>query len=215
MLKFLPRVPRSAKRLANHLRLLLAIASQRNMLGGDPMLEAAHLGKWAVLLQRWPELGFAICENPALLADLEKKARAQPSPRALAEFVRDSSLEVADIPSAAAFFKSAPPAAPSHSDSSTVCQLMPQPMNKRLPGTGQVAHTMCVPRGSSTAPDPAKLREQNSTVGAQAAVTRQAAAQARSRRGQIFPRYLFLRCALLATYLRLMHMHTPTPVHTL
>ena len=56
-LKFLPEVPRSAKRLANHLRLLLGVASQRNMLGGSPALEATHLGKWAVLLERWPELG--------------------------------------------------------------------------------------------------------------------------------------------------------------
>ena len=52
ILEFLPSMPRNAKRLLNHLRLLLVVASERRMLGGMPPLEAAHLGKWIVLLER-------------------------------------------------------------------------------------------------------------------------------------------------------------------
>jgi KAP family P-loop domain len=108
VLKFLPAVPRSAKRLANHLRLLLAIASQRNMLGGDPALQPAHLGKWAVLLQRWPEMGSAIRADPAIVADLEKAARSNSSTNTLTEFVGAGFLDVTDITTATAFLKSEP-----------------------------------------------------------------------------------------------------------
>ena len=106
ILKFLPSVPRSAKRLANHLRLLLVVASERKMLGGEPPLEATHLGKWAVLLERWPELGFAIRTNPALLANMEKMARTDP--QALIEQIRTFSSTAADLADYTEFFKSEP-----------------------------------------------------------------------------------------------------------
>jgi hypothetical protein len=106
ILKFLPRVPRSAKRLVNHLRLLLVVASERKMLGGEPALEATHLGKWAVLLERWPELGFAIRANPTLVADMEKMARD--NPQALTELIQSFSPTATDLPDTTEFFKSEP-----------------------------------------------------------------------------------------------------------
>lgn len=106
VLKFLPRVPRSAKRLVNHLRLLLVVASERKMLGGQPALEATHLGKWAVLLERWPELGFAIRVNPALLADVEKMAHD--NAQALPDFIRSFSPAATDLSDTTEFFKSEP-----------------------------------------------------------------------------------------------------------
>jgi hypothetical protein len=67
----LPTLPRSAKRLFNHLRVLLVIAEQKQMFGGQPELQGNHLGKWAVLLERWPELGSALAGDPGQLAKLE------------------------------------------------------------------------------------------------------------------------------------------------
>ena len=106
ILRFLPQVPRSAKRLANHLRLLLAVAYWRNMLGGAPQLRAAHLGKWMVLLERWPELGFAVRANPSLLANIEKMVRD--NPKGLADIDQLSSLGDAELSDATAFFQSRP-----------------------------------------------------------------------------------------------------------
>jgi hypothetical protein len=68
----LPALPRSAKRLFNHLRVLLVIAEQKQMFGGQPELQGKHLGKWAVLLERWPELGSALAADPRRLTILEK-----------------------------------------------------------------------------------------------------------------------------------------------
>ena len=106
ILKFLPEVPRDAKRLVNHLRLLLVVASERKMLGGTPRLRAAHLGKWMVLLERWPELGFAIRANPSLLTDIEKTVRN--NPEQLADIHQLSSLGNAEMSHVKAFFKSRP-----------------------------------------------------------------------------------------------------------
>jgi hypothetical protein len=67
----LPALPRSAKRLFNHLRVLLVIAEQKQMFGGQPELQAIHVGKWAVLLEQWPELGSALTADPGRLTELE------------------------------------------------------------------------------------------------------------------------------------------------
>ena len=71
ILEFLPPYPRSAKRMLNHLRVLLVVASLREMLGGTPPLTAAHLGKWVVLTERWPDLARALKKSPDKLAGLE------------------------------------------------------------------------------------------------------------------------------------------------
>jgi hypothetical protein len=67
----LPSLPRSAKRLFNHLRVLLVIAEQKQMFGGQPELQGKHLGKWAVLLEQWPELGSTLAADPGRLTVLE------------------------------------------------------------------------------------------------------------------------------------------------
>ena len=63
-LRFLPPLPRSAKRVLNRLRVLLVVAMGRRMLGGDPNLAPRHLGKWTILLERWPQLGEVLVSNP-------------------------------------------------------------------------------------------------------------------------------------------------------
>jgi hypothetical protein len=63
-LRFLPPLPRSAKRVLNRLRVLLVVAVGRRMLGGDPYLAPRHLGKWTILLERWPQLGEVLVSDP-------------------------------------------------------------------------------------------------------------------------------------------------------
>jgi KAP family P-loop domain len=106
VLKFLPKVPRSAKRLVNHLRLLLVVASERKMLGGEPALEPGHLGKWVVLLERWPELGFAIRADHSIVGEMEKMAHD--NPEELTKRIQSVSPTATDLPDTAEFFKSEP-----------------------------------------------------------------------------------------------------------
>jgi len=72
MVPFLPRLPRSVKRVANRMYLIVSIAVTRDMFGGDPPLEAHHLGKWVVLLDHWPDLAQAVIRDPSLAGRLEK-----------------------------------------------------------------------------------------------------------------------------------------------
>jgi hypothetical protein len=69
---FLPRLPRSAKRMMNHLRLWLYVAIERGLLGEGSEFRPAHLGKWVVLEERWPDLARHVKERPRMLADLER-----------------------------------------------------------------------------------------------------------------------------------------------
>lgn len=71
VMRYLEPMPRHAKRLLNRLRLLLFIAHERGMFGGKPNLTARHIGKWAVLGERWPELSEAVCRNPEVMLWLE------------------------------------------------------------------------------------------------------------------------------------------------
>jgi hypothetical protein len=115
ILEFLPSMPRNAKRLLNHLRLLLVVASERRMLGGMPPLEAAHLGKWIVLLERWPELGWAVRADPTLMdrleqaATIDEKSRAVPT---LNDIVPTVAPQVAVTSDLAAFLADEPTFAP-------------------------------------------------------------------------------------------------------
>jgi hypothetical protein len=74
VLAYLPPLPRSVKRMMNHLRILLVVAHERGMLGGEPELRAEHLGKWVVLNERWPELARRLKTSPSSLAALEEAA---------------------------------------------------------------------------------------------------------------------------------------------
>jgi KAP family P-loop domain len=69
---FLPLIPRSAKRMMNHLRLRLYVSIRREMLGDGAQLTARHLGKWVVLEERWPELVHGLVEKPGNLKKLEQ-----------------------------------------------------------------------------------------------------------------------------------------------
>src|SRR5258708_29693344 len=75
VMRYLDPVPRHAKRLINRLRLLLFVAHERKMFGGRPSLTPRHIGKWAVLCERWPELAQAICKDPELMTRLENSKR--------------------------------------------------------------------------------------------------------------------------------------------
>jgi hypothetical protein len=64
-------LPREAKRVLNHARLLTLIARRRRIFGGDPELTPAHLGKWIVLSERWLPLANRIKDDPALMERLD------------------------------------------------------------------------------------------------------------------------------------------------
>ena len=74
ILELLPPLPRTAKRLLNRLYFLLVVAYNRNLIA-DHRVSAEQLGKWAALLDRWPEAGKAIIKNPQLAQALEDAAK--------------------------------------------------------------------------------------------------------------------------------------------
>jgi KAP family P-loop domain len=69
-----PPLPRAAKRMLNHARLLTRIARDRRLFGGDPELVPMHLGKWIVLQECWRALAKAVLGRPAVLGVLELDA---------------------------------------------------------------------------------------------------------------------------------------------
>jgi len=73
ILGLLPALPRTAKRLLNRLYFLLVVAYNRDLIA-QAHVTAQQLGKWAVLLDRWPEAGKAIVKNPDLAGKLEDAA---------------------------------------------------------------------------------------------------------------------------------------------
>jgi hypothetical protein len=74
VVRHLQPLPRHAKRLLNRLRLLLFVAHARKMFGGSPELGPRHLGKWAVLCERWPELAQSLTANSQAITALEGRA---------------------------------------------------------------------------------------------------------------------------------------------
>ncbi len=73
VMNYVQPLPRHAKRLLNRLRLLLYVAHERRMFGGDPPLKPEHLAKWAVLCERWPDLAEGLVLHPSLMVALERK----------------------------------------------------------------------------------------------------------------------------------------------
>jgi hypothetical protein len=73
---YLPGLPRSVKRVANRHYLLASVAVSRGMIGGTPPLTAQHLAKWAVAMERWPELAAEIIDRPSLAGELEERAKS-------------------------------------------------------------------------------------------------------------------------------------------
>ncbi|HEX2021806.1 MAG TPA: P-loop NTPase fold protein [Candidatus Thermoplasmatota archaeon] len=93
-----PMLPRNATRLLNRLRLLLFIAAERRMLEEGNLVTADHLGKWAVLQERWPEAAQAILSSPAAMsaweaaAEAGREALAREAARLLPDFAIDEGL---------------------------------------------------------------------------------------------------------------------------
>jgi hypothetical protein len=75
VMNYIEPFPRHAKRILNRLRLLVFIAHERRMFGGEPLLSARHIGKWAVLCERWPDLARLLSAQPELMTLLEEAAR--------------------------------------------------------------------------------------------------------------------------------------------
>jgi KAP-like P-loop domain-containing protein len=76
LMRYLPGLPRSVKRVVNRHYLLASVAVSREMVGGTPPLTPQHLSKWAVLMERWPELAAQIVARPTLACELEQLARS-------------------------------------------------------------------------------------------------------------------------------------------
>lgn len=76
-LEFVPLRPRGAKRAMNHLRLQLALAVSRRIIGGSPPLDARHVAKWVVLSYRWPTLAAVAVRQPELVKQLEGATTAE------------------------------------------------------------------------------------------------------------------------------------------
>jgi hypothetical protein len=72
-----PPFPRGAKRMLNHARLLTKIARDRKMLDAD--LTPAHLGKWIVIGERWPDFARRVGEDREALGWVERQPGAAPS----------------------------------------------------------------------------------------------------------------------------------------
>ncbi len=81
VIKYIPPLPRNAKRLVNSLRLQFSIASGRGLF--HLSVTATHLAKWVVLKERWPELGLELSTRPHIMSELEEAAKSQDVFRAL------------------------------------------------------------------------------------------------------------------------------------
>lgn len=82
-----PNLPRGAKRMLNHARLLTQIARARKLFDGDPGLAPAHLGAWIVLGERWPSIARRVEQDPLCLGRLQALAQ---SPDALERVVGEA-----------------------------------------------------------------------------------------------------------------------------
>jgi hypothetical protein len=73
---YLQPLPRNAKRLLNRFRVNLLIAHGRGLFTTQPRVTTQQLGKWLVLMERWPQLGRALSAAPDRLKSLEETAAA-------------------------------------------------------------------------------------------------------------------------------------------
>jgi hypothetical protein len=71
---YLQPLPRNAKRLLNRFRVNLLIAHSRGLLTSEPKVTAQQIGKWLVLLERWPQLGRSLSATPAKMKILEDES---------------------------------------------------------------------------------------------------------------------------------------------
>jgi KAP family P-loop domain len=88
IMQFPASLPRGAKRMLNHARLLTQIARNRRLFGGDPDLTPEHLGVWIVLSERWPTFARRVVLEPAYLGYLQELA---PDPERFIPLTKDLS----------------------------------------------------------------------------------------------------------------------------
>jgi hypothetical protein len=73
---FPPELPRGAKRVLNHARVLTRVALDRHVLDGGEVTPQ-HLGKWIVVSERWVDVAAYVKAKPATLRRLEHDAQAE------------------------------------------------------------------------------------------------------------------------------------------
>jgi hypothetical protein len=73
---FPPELPRGAKRMLNHARVLTRVALDRHVLDGG-QVTPQHLGKWIVVSERWVDVATYVKRKPAVLRQLEHDAQAE------------------------------------------------------------------------------------------------------------------------------------------
>jgi hypothetical protein len=71
---YLQPLPRNAKRLLNRFRVNLLIAHSRGLLSSPPKVSAQQIGKWLVLMERWPQLGRSLSAAPDKMKILEQQS---------------------------------------------------------------------------------------------------------------------------------------------
>jgi len=79
IVNYLQPLPRNAKRLLNRFRVTLLIANNRGLLTTEPRVSTQQIGKWLVLMERWPQLGRSLSVSPEKLRLLEELSSQQPS----------------------------------------------------------------------------------------------------------------------------------------
>src|SRR4051812_38731407 len=73
---FPPELPRGAKRVLNHARVLTRVALDRHVLD-DGEVTPQHLGKWIVVSERWVDVATYVKAKPVELRRLEHDAQAE------------------------------------------------------------------------------------------------------------------------------------------
>ena len=71
---FPPELPRGAKRMLNHARVLTRVAVDRGVLEGG-QVTPKHLGKWIVVSERWVDVASYVKRKPETMRELEQSAR--------------------------------------------------------------------------------------------------------------------------------------------
>jgi len=80
-IRYLEPNPRQVKRFHNAFRLQLYVANENDPPDFDfTAAELVALAKWVVIRLRWPDLGEAIAQDPALLGALERVVNDEQSP---------------------------------------------------------------------------------------------------------------------------------------
>jgi hypothetical protein len=98
---YLQPLPRNAKRLLNRFRINLLIAHSRGLLTSEPKVSAQQIGKWLVLMERWPQLGRALSTVRQKMKVLEEQSDIPPEKPKIAEPAAQPASPPSSAPQAA------------------------------------------------------------------------------------------------------------------